>query len=629
MSADTFIKPIVTLIVLTIFLYGSIRAGERTQDLQNKTDDSKVSEFGKYQGYSKEKFQRWVLASQYVEMRDGVKLAVDVIRPSSDGNEPTEEKVPVIWTHSRYHRNQQAMNPGLKSMVDGRPDLQRLVKHGYAVATVGVRGSGASFGRFEGLFSPSETKDSYEIINWLANQPWCNGNIGMFGGSYLGMTQYMAASQGHPALKAIFPDVAGFDLYEVMYPGGVFRQDMIQHWDILTRQLDTQMKAARVDTDKDGKMLAKAIEGHSDNWEVFKEYRKAKHRNTRSPEHSYFTHNPAPFLKAINQAKVPAYHWNGFHDVFVTDATLWYANYAGPQKLGIGSWGHSVFPDRRFIEERMRLMTIEQHRWFDHWLKGIDNGIMDEPPINYSVLNEEKKRGWKTAEQWPPKSSVNTTFYFASGKSGSIDSVNDGLLQLRRPRDGEPADKYKVDMTTTTGASSRWDNAVGQGPLSYGDLSDNDRKSLTYTTAPLKEDVTVTGHPVATLYISCAAEDCDFHVLLEEVNDKGKSSYVTEGVLRASNRTLAEAPWNNLGLPYQRCFKEDQTPLVKGRITELKLDLHPTSTVFNASHRIRVTIMCADKDNTESLKISEGVDVLLHHDPNHLFHIVLPIDKSK
>lgn len=619
--------------VFAIALNHSFGASEYIQqpsgDEKANVANTKVSKFGEYRGYSNEKFEKWVLASQYVEMRDGVKLAVDVIRPSLDGQQPAEGKFPVIWTHSRYHRNQQAMAPGLKSMVDGRPDLKRLVKHGYAVASVDVRGGGASFGRFEGLFSPNETKDAYEIIDWLAKQPWCTGNIGMFGGSYLGMTQYMAASQGHPALKAIFPDVAGFDMYDVLYPGGVFRKDMIQHWDSFTEMLDTKLTAVKVQSDTDGALLRKAIEGHSQNWEVLEEYSKAKNRDTRSPEHSYLTHNPAPFLEAINHAKVPAYHWNGFLDIFVTGSTLWYTNYAGPQKLAIGSWPHNVFPDRRFMSERFRLQTIEQHRWFDYWLKDIDNGIMEQPPIHYSVLDEAKEWEWKSADQWPPATSKPRTFYFASGKSGSIDSSNDGRLILEPPSADDPADPYKVDMSTTTGKSSRWDNAVGQGAIHYGDLSANDKKSLTYTTAPLKYDVTVTGHPVATLHVSCSAEDCNFIVLLEEIDEEGKSTYVTEGVLRASRRTLAKAPFNNMGLPFQRCYQKDFTPLPQGEVVELKMDLHPTSTVFNIDHRIRVSIMCADKDNTEPLAISDGAIVHVYHDPAHLSNIVLPLVDEK
>ncbi|MXW55953.1 MAG: CocE/NonD family hydrolase, partial [Gemmatimonadales bacterium] len=153
----------------------------------------RVSEFGRYEGYSEPRFDGWVTTSRYVEMRDGVRLAVEVTRPALGG--VLESKpLPVVWTHSRYHRHPGQIirviapdldpAPDIRSQVDANEDLQRLVLHGYVVAAAGVRGSGASFGRYEGLFSESETTDAVELIEWLASQPWSDGNVGMYGGSY-------------------------------------------------------------------------------------------------------------------------------------------------------------------------------------------------------------------------------------------------------------------------------------------------------------------------------------------------------------------------------------------------------------------------------------------------------------
>ena len=223
---------------------------------------NRVSEFGAYEGYSQAQFSEWVNTSRYVEMRDGVKLAVDVTLPAVEGR-PAQGRFPVVWTHSRYHRNPGALArvmapegaevPEINSQVDANPGLQRLVKHGYVVAAVQVRGGGASYGTYEGLFSDAETSDAYEIIEWLATQPWSSGAVGMYGGSYLGITQYMAASRKHPALKAIFPIVAGLDMYDTLYPGGVYRKDMIDHWGGLTRNLDTVWLAPEVDEDVEGR----------------------------------------------------------------------------------------------------------------------------------------------------------------------------------------------------------------------------------------------------------------------------------------------------------------------------------------------------------------------------------------
>ncbi len=594
----------------------------------------RISEFGKYEGYTESRFDEWVTHSRYLEMRDGVRLAIDVVRPAVDGK-ATAEPLPVIWTHSRYHRSPQAalkqFGAGnadrIKSMVDASSDLKRLVRHGYVLAAAAVRGSGASFGRYEGLFSPSETRDAYEITQWLASQPWCDGNVGMHGGSYLGITQYMAASQAPPALKAIFPNVAGFDLYDVIYPGGVYRLDMVKHWGDLTRQLDTQWLPQRVESDAKGQQLKLAVAEHLDNWDVIKEFRVAKFRDTVASGYSYLTHNPAPYLAQINQAQVPAYHWCGWDDIFITDALLWYTNYRGPQKLAVGAWPHSQTLDRELMRERSRLLSAEQHRWFDYWLKGIDNGVMDDHPVRFATLDDPGRWQWQTATTWPLSATRSAQFYFAAGFSGSVKSVNDGQLTESKPQMAEARDDYPVNPNTTTGTATRWDNAVGAGVLNYPDMTSNDEQSLTYTTAPLSEDLPVTGHPVVTLFVQSTSDDADFYVLLEEVDANGKSRYVTEGILRASHRQLADAPWNNVGLPYQRSFERDKSKLPIGQVTKLQFDLHPVSQIFNAGHRIRIAVMGADKDNTEPPPAPDAT-ISIHRSKPYPSHIQLPIRSS-
>ena len=608
----------------------------RQQD-EPAVDDGRISEFGRYEGYSEPRFDGWVTESRYLEMRDGVRLAIDVTRPAVNGV-PTDEPLPVIWTHSRYHRNPSAVvrmfNPGvpedqlpvIRSMVDAQEDLAHLVRHGYVVAAVGVRGSGASFGRYEGLFSEAETDDAVEVIEWLASQPWSDGNVGMFGGSYLGITQYMAASERPDALKAIFPNVAALDIYDLMYPGGVYRDDMMVHWGGLTRDLDTNVPAPPVDDDVEGVLLRQAMEEHEENWDVQIEYPAGRLRDYDAPQLSWMEHGPTGVLDEILEAEVPAYHWNGWYDVFILDATLWYANYRGPQKLGIGAWSHGGMPDQALMAERQRLTTVEQHRWFDYWLKGIDNGVLDEPPVHYAVMVDPGQWRWESSDTWPPPTE-RRELRFGPGASGTVASVNDGTLSAEVGGEGG-FDEYEVDLTTTTGTETRWDNAVGgTQSMRYPDLRSNDEKSLTYTTEPLSEDFVVTGHPVVTLWVTSSANDADFFVLLEEVYPDGRSRYVTEGVLRASHRATAAAPWeNNLGLPFQRSFAEDLQPLPSGVPTELVLDLHPTSTVFNAGNRVRVTVMGADQDNAEE-RYDTPPTVRIYRGDEHPSRIVLPVER--
>ena len=644
------------LVLLTLACAGPER--EATGGLAGAARDEKTSSFGVYAGYSEARFDEWVRTSHYITARDGTRLAIDVVRPATDGV-AVDEPFPVVWTHSRYHRSpaslvadgrraaaqdergaggeehdagqaaassevagtSEASVPTI-SYVDVSPTLQRLVRHGYVFVAVGVRGSGASFGRYEGLFSPAETRDSYDVIDWLAKQAWCDGNVGMWGGSYLGITQYMAASTGHPALKAIFPNVALFDFYEVLYPGGIYRDDLIEQWGVLTRNLDVNIPAPVVDEDDDGALLAAAVQEHRDNWDVIEELQVARYRDHDSPSFAYERHNPAEFLEAINKSGVAAYHWGGWYDVFALDEFLWFANYEGPQKIAIGPWSHTA-QGQPSATERQQLEAVEHHRWFDYWLKGIDNGVMDEPPVNYAIMDDAPTWEWTAAQAWPPSATSARRLYFAAGPSGSVGSVNDGLLVDDGP-ESAGHDEYVVNPATTTGTASRWDNAVGQGAMAYPDMATHDALSLTYTTSPLTEDLVVVGHPVVTLHVTSSSGDGDFYVLLEEVDGNGVSSYITEGLLRASQRTPAQAPWNNLGLPFQRCLSADARPMPDGP-AELVFDLIPTAQIFNAGHRLRVTVSGADADNTEPGPGGESPTFHVYRSPAHASSISLPL----
>lgn len=579
----------------------------RAQDEGNRR-----SSFGEYEGYSEVRFDGWETSSVYVEMRDGVRIAVDVIRPTKDG-EVAGEPLPLVWTHSRYHRRMMG-----RPMPDLFVSLQRLLRHGYVVAAACVRGGGASFGVYEGLFSEAETRDAVELIEWFAEQPFCDGNVGMFGGSYLGITQYMAASKAPEALKAIFPDVAALDMYETIHPGAVFRDDLMRHWAGLTAQLDRSIPPALVDGD-DGTLRKEAVAQHAQNWEVMKEYSSGPFRDHDVPTLSWREHGPVGCLEEIKRARVPAYHCNGWFDVFATDAVLWFANYEGPQRLVMGDWSHG-----QMTRERLEITAVEQHRWFDRWLKGIENGIELEPPIRYALMIDPGEMIWEVAYEWPPARTEPMVLHFTDGPSGTVVSRNDGRLVPVAPTE-LAFDEYDVDPTTTTGSTSRWDNAVGAaGVMVYSDLATNDMKCLTYTTPVLEEDLAVVGHPVVTLWLTAAKGDANLHVLLEEIDENGAVQYVTEGVLRASQRELAEAPYDNLGLPYQRCFAADAEPVPSEEPVEVRMDLHPTATIFNVGHRLRVTVMGADADNTEPSPL-EGNSIRVYRGAERDSRVELPV----
>lgn len=585
-------------------------------------DEAKVSRFGEYKGYSAPVYDSWVRSSEYLTMRDGVRIAIDVLRPAR-GGKPAEEKLPVIWSHTRYRRA--TLRDGKIYSVIDSPLYQSFITHGYILATADVRGSGASFGTWKGIFTPDESRDAYEITEWLAAQPWCDGNVGMLGGSYLGITQLMAASTRPPHLKAIFPFVALFDLYGIVFHNGVFFDDFIRTWSDLTDELDKTPGAAPVLGEDGEALLRAALEEHSANRRLIDIVLPLRFRDDRDEvtgARLYYEWQPAGFIKEINEAAVPMYVWGGWFDSFTKDCVQIFRNFAVPKRLVMGAWSHSP-RDPDIGREEFTLAVTEALRWFDYWLKGVPNGILDEPPVRYHLMKAPKQNEWRTAEQWPLRDAVSVPYFLGAGPSGSVASVNDGSLGASRPAAGG-ADEYRVDYATTSGKTSRWDNAVG-GNFGYPDMTENDRKGLTYTTPPLAEDLNITGHPVAHIWMSSTAQDGDFFVFLEEVDQAGVSHYVSEGSIKASHRALGAPYYDSLGLPFHRSHAEDVQPLKPGRPEELVFDLQPTSNLFEAGNRVRITVVGADADNATPLSEDPPPTLKVYREKKRASYVSLPV----
>jgi hypothetical protein len=404
--------------------------------------------------------------------------------------------------------------------------------------------------------------------------------------------------------------------------------DFFAAWQQLTRQLDNSvafewgaMKFAGVaPVDGPAGMLLRdsAIAEHRANRDMLEMWRGVPYRNSVDPRTGQQIHlerGPATYLDAINRSGVAVYMLVGWLDAFPRDALLWRANLTVPNKLIVGPWFHSQSQGFDLGTERVR--------WFDHWLKGVDNGIMREPPIRYYVLDAPPGEEWRTTSRWPLARAAPVSHYFAAGPSGSVGSRNDGILSRRPPAAAPAADSQVVDTTATLGRGTRWANTYGRG-IGYPDLAANDAKGWTYTSPPLERAVELSGHPVVHLWVSSAAGDADVMVFLEEVDPNGRSGYVTEGVLRASHRKLAQPPFKNFGLPWPRSYEVDVAPL-PDRPTELIFDLHPTAKRFRAGHRIRVTIQGADRDTHLRVYPSPPPLVAIYRDAARPSRILLPL----
>jgi len=602
----------------------------------NPDKTQKISQFNQYQGYSVPEYDGWQQSSQYVAVRDGTRLAVEITRPTLNG-ELVDKPLPLIWTHTRYHR---AKDGGTGLNIDWAY-LETIVKFGYVVVAVDVRGSGASFGQSQGWLGPKEAEDAYDITEWLAAQPFSDGNIGMYGGSYLGITQYFAASQKPPHLKAIFPEMAWFDEYDFTYPGGIYQVDLIGWWDTLTKALDHSVPftwfgyepfgrpVRRVDGDEDGTLLSAAIADHNLNRSMVDMWTGIPFRDSVDPRMKTRTHverSPGMLSKEISDWGGGMYQIAGWFDSFPLDSILWLNNTNNPQKLLIGPWFHT----ERFLWD----MATEHIRWYDYWLKGIDNGIMDEPRVRYWTLGAPEGQQWRTSDSFPLASEKRIAYFFSEG-TGGTDSTNDRQLVPDRPLAPTAYDDYTIDYTTSSGASTRWTNTYGRParacPLdecgdggAYPDMAENDRKALTYTTAPFKADTEITGVPVVNIWLKSMAQDIDIFVYLEEVEPDGKSNYLTEGRLRASHRRTAKPPYNFLGLPWHSSYEQDIQPLT-GEPVKLSIVILPISNIVDAGNRIRVAITGADAGNFRTLELSPPPGIRLFRDSARPSHIELPI----
>jgi putative CocE/NonD family hydrolase len=642
MRNRTFLLAIAVILMAVVLLFVYRKQAGRKE----------VSQFGQYQGYSEAIYDGYERRSQYLALDDGTRLAYDLLLPTKDGV-PADEPLPVLFKYTPYLRTftifdtddnlllgelyelkwyEKAMlrlrykisdQGHLMDAVFNTGWLKPMLYHGYAVIVVERPGTGASFGVMDPSFEVGAEQADY-ILDWIAAQDWCDGNIGMYGDSWQAMIQFAAASTGNRHLKAILPVSSSLDSYSaVNYRGGVYNDKFNTLFSWSTGALE--VLAAPVDGDGDGVLLAQARAERSGSTvgeksvEVMKKY--PFHDSTTADGKNVWEGDFAlyPFIDRINKAGVPIYMTNGWYDLFTSDMFLWYASLTVPRRLVLRPLDHSEVED----DAADLSFGAEAHRWFDYWLKGIDNGIMEEPSIIYYTIGAPKEDAWQTSDRWPLTSQKATRFYLDEGKSGTVDSLNDGFLNAEAPTGPTAYDTYTVDYSTTSGENSRWGAVLAASD--YPNMRRNDEKALTYTTLPLETDAEVTGHPVVRLWLVTGAPDLDVFVYLEEVDGKGNSTYITEGNLRASHRALNAAPYDNLGLPHHRHYESDLEPIPAEEPFELIFDLLPTSYLFQVGNRIRVTIAFADADNFDTPVLDPPPTLKLLRNARFPAYIELPV----
>jgi putative CocE/NonD family hydrolase len=528
----------------------------------------KESRPGVYRGYSPALYAESIKTSQYVAVRDGTRLAVDIYRPAIAGR-AVEERFPVVWVHTPYRRAYRDASGKEMNAIAGN-QLGELVKYGYVVAAVDTRGRGASFGARRGFQDRTEANDAYDMTEWFAKQPFSTGANGVAGCSYLGGTTWHSATTLAPHLRAIAPGCTDFDKYGFVSRGGITAQFNTRPED---PGQDFGQGVLPVDEDRDGKLAAQAIAAHSASTPMAELWRGMPYRDDVSPLLGvpfWREASVATYAKQIERSKVALFIWGNWLDEGSFEAVLAFNNLNNPRKLWMGTWQHCQVGDFP--------MSTELLRFFDRYLKNVDNGWDREPPIYYRTVNAAPDQAWSTAKQWPLPE--------AQSRALHLDSTSSTQLMLDAPSRESEA-RFEVNY------QPKCKGAVNAGFMMWPCVAE--KPGMSYTTAPLSKDTHIAGHPLADLWIASTQPDADLFVYLEDVSPSGEIAIVSHGRLRASFRSEQKPPFRNfMGLPYHRGNREDVKPLTPGERTHVRIDLLPTSTIVKSGHHLQLTISGAD-----------------------------------
>jgi putative CocE/NonD family hydrolase len=542
-----------------------------------------------------------VLHNLRVPMRDGVELALDLLRPD------LPDPLPVVLLRTPYDKVEQRT---------GRPELyERLAQRGYIVAFNDCRGRFNSDGVFRPYFD--EADDGFDTVEWIAAQDWCDGNVGMTGGSYVGQTQWYAASRRPPHLKAIVPIVSPPSTLWRNEPvfGGCFLLPMSE-WALGMGQRSWQVPDfinlfAEQQEYYDALPLSSVPERAGMDcawWDAMMQH----------PTFDAFWRQGS--YGNYEDIDVAALNITGWWDMNFPGAPLNFeAMRAGPaaarQKLIIGPWPHWVNRQRRlsgadFGEHAIIELDEYAIRFFDRYLKGISNGIEDEKPVHVFVIGANQ---WWAEDTWPLPGTEHVDFYFHSG--GHANSLRgDGGLSVEPPG-AEPPDGYRYDPASPTRVL--WNLREGPVDDRLATIGDD---CVCYTSEPLAEPLDVVGWVTARLYASSSARDTDWHARLVDVHPDGTTHLLCKGCLRARFRESFETP----------------ALLEPGEPARFEFTMDACGVRFLPGHRIRVEISSswftqydrntnsgADNFFTDASLVV--ADQRVYHEPGMASCVVLPV----
>ena len=557
--------------------------------------------------------------SHYVPAVQGTKLAVDVHFPKNYQN----QKLPALLEFTRYWRG--AENPETGEPLPSRSSRDRFfLENDYILLKIDVRGTGASYGRRPGEYTPIEVEDARYVVDWVVKQDWSDGQIGAYGTSYSGTTAELLCATGHPAVKAVIPGWSDFDVYQSpSRPYGMLATGFISKWSDHVHLLDQNSSeilnaAVRRVTEN---VPQEAIAEHRNNPVVLEGARKARFQDSKFGDYTYLECSPISWKKEISASQVPMLVLTSWLDAGTAEGTLLrLEHFSNPQKVVLmptAHGGHShaspfvvgnqpVDPVPS-VQEQFKL----QLDFFDYHLKSRQNDYEKQPNVTYYNLGEES---FRTTEVWPPKGQTRDQYYLGSN----------GLLTKDMPTEDQGHDQYTVDFAVSTGVNNRWSTQMGNHFLNLDHRNDTDSQMLTYTSNPLKEDLQISGTPIITLQLSSTHKEGAIFVYLEHIDENGRSRYITEGGLLLEHRKRSTNPIIG-DYPLHSFKTTDAAPMPVDKIEEITFKLWPTSVLIKKGQAIRVAIAGADQDTFDRVPAEGTPTYSIFRNKNYRSFIDLPV----
>jgi predicted acyl esterase len=522
----------------------------------------------------------------YVTVRDGCRLCIDINLPLGDG------PFPALLSFGQH--NKDMLDADYSGAMPPQPswshfwfgniesgDTKFFCSRGYAHVVAQARGAGKS-----GDGTPADARfDAYDLIEWMAEQDWCDGNIGMMGLSNYGLNQVMAAVSQPPHLKAIFPQDPGpvYGFFREVNMGGVM-STLFYHLDHVS--VDHMTRSQPPELPPDLQPLWESAMNNPD-YRMYKNfYNLLTQKGQNNPLGVTFPSLLFPFDQPDSHRtgkmkgdliNIPVYTGSGqyaidYHFHWQGAQNLYRELHNAPKKLMLAGPAHQERPFHA------KALHNEALKWYDHWLKGIDTGVMDEPPVRYYVTGENK---WRYAENWPVPDTQWTPFYLDSWERLQPDKI----------------DFYSWDGTQEP-------DAFVQSPPTIT----NKIAKLRYMSEPLSEDTLVAGPIAMNFFASIDSDDTNWIITLKdlgpdysdrtgrkeetEIGDLPEK-YLTKGFLKASMRELD----TELSTPYKPWHKltvDARKPVAPGEINEYNVEVMSVCHMFKAGHRICVEISCLD-----------------------------------